>query len=390
MAYTLIFSIAFLIGFIIFTNGEHRWYEYCMVFFIGLFHAVLHENENRAVPAGLLALTANYLSVLFLWLVSRKSPYKLIGFMFFFIIIIGFNESVMIGTLALIVGIEVVLGNINFYEIFIYLPMIIWMPLMRKQLGHFFGLISRSKDTRRDYIFAILALVMIKISVLNRILYLSGISPLTDLDYMMGIIVTVIDLPFLFYIIFKYIKHKNIELTQEEQKMVVEANNHLLDDIRKSQHDYNNVLMMFQEYLNEPESEDTIYDALLTVKLYELADADISCNIDIHDEFKHKDNLSVMIVLGILIDNAKDYLKSHLKMNKHVDIAITNHNIEISNPVDSDDVIDFERVFDQGYSSKGLTRGFGLSNAVQLLQEMGASIRCKHNQDRITFYVEDL
>lgn len=80
----------------------------------------------------------------------------------------------------------------------------------------------------------------------------------------------------------------------------------------------------------------------------------------------------IVRILGILLDNAIEYVHSHPQYAQAVTCAFINHehSIEliIENP--TSELIDLDQIFELGYSTKGSDHGFGLSNVSELVRQI--------------------
>ncbi|MGI3100831.1 sensor histidine kinase [Companilactobacillus alimentarius] len=102
-----------------------------------------------------------------------------------------------------------------------------------------------------------------------------------------------------------------------------------------------------------------------------------SRKIDFHlelmrDNYQFKtDSLITVRILGILIDNALEYVDSFTTGDKRITCAITQNSqtteITIDNPLKDD--INLKNIFKSGYSTKISHSGFGLSNVRKLISQ---------------------
>jgi len=99
-------------------------------------------------------------------------------------------------------------------------------------------------------------------------------------------------------------------------------------------------------------------------------------------------------IVGNLLENAMEYVMSHEEGLQRIYFHLENREdlkgyiFRISNPYQDKDV-DFEKFFNQGYSSKASSgRGYGLSIVKQLVEQYNGKIEVRKEGPNITFQVE--
>lgn len=176
-------------------------------------------------------------------------------------------------------------------------------------------------------------------------------------------------------------------------------------EFKKFKHDYNNLLLSLKTLIDGNDSDQlkSYYEelkqqsivqqtndaqmmvatdkidnepvrGLLIQKFFAAQKLDIKFSIETPETAIKLTNHVVPIVriLGILLDNAIEYVHSHPQYAQAVTCAFINHehSIEliIENP--TSELIDLDQIFELGYSTKGSDHGFGLSNVSELVRQI--------------------
>ena len=83
-------------------------------------------------------------------------------------------------------------------------------------------------------------------------------------------------------------------------------------------------------------------------------------------------------MLGILIDNACEKVLEDEKEEKRIRVVFRESNesikISVSNPSQKLSYSEIDKLFEEGYSSKGENRGLGLARCLQLVKKYNADI----------------
>lgn len=209
---------------------------------------------------------------------------------------------------------------------------------------------------------------------------------------------------------------KNREL--ELQNIYGEMYKNLLGEVRRKQHDYKNQLNtiysmhmvldsrdelgeMQREYLNELQINQK-YESIVTncsnhilagyfyyrFLLCEKNGIEINYNIAINQAECCFALHEIIELLGILIDNACEKVLEEENGDKKVHIEFIESNefvkISISNPAEYLSYSEIDRIFEEGYSSKGENRGLGLARCMELINKYNAeivvqNIQCKED-----------
>lgn len=182
----------------------------------------------------------------------------------------------------------------------------------------------------------------------------------------------------------------NVEL----QNMYGKAYEDLLNQVRRKQHDYNNQLTtiysmytiantfdelkcMQENYLGIIDKEREFDDILINCDnsiiagyLYSMCikfkSEGIRLNVDvkIHEKEINNKTKDILEVLGILLDNAMEYLVTNDDYERLIDLKIYQKDektcIEIRNPSIHMSYEKIGKMFKRGYSTKGEDRGIGL------------------------------
>lgn len=220
------------------------------------------------------------------------------------------------------------------------------------------------------------------------------------------------------------IEKKNYEL--EMQRVYGGTYEKLLAEVRRKQHDYKNQLgaiysmhlvansldelvNMQKEYSNNLQS-DCKFDSILTccdnsilagyiyykciacekegiVVDYDIKLEQASCCFALHE---------IIEILGILIDNACENFATEQNTGKQIELKFQEDEEEIvfsvSNPAKYASFSDIEKMFTQGYSSKGKNRGIGLARVLELMKKYGAEVKVfnssKDEMNWINFTIE--
>jgi two-component system sensor histidine kinase AgrC len=176
-------------------------------------------------------------------------------------------------------------------------------------------------------------------------------------------------------------------------------------EFKKFKHDYNNLLLSLKTLIDGNDSDQlkSYYEelkqqsivqqtndaqmmvatdkidnepvrGLLIQKFFAAQKLDIKFSIETPETAIKLTNHVVPIVriLGILLDNAIEYVHCHPQYAQAVTCAFINHehSIEliIENP--TSELIDLDQIFELGYSTKGSDHGFGLSNVSELVRQI--------------------
>lgn len=197
----------------------------------------------------------------------------------------------------------------------------------------------------------------------------------------------------------------NIRKQNSQLNNYMESIEQQYTEFKKFKHDYNNLLLSLKTLIDGNDSDQlkSYYEelkqqsivqqtndaqmivatdkidnepvrGLLIQKFFAAQKLDIKFSIETPETAIKLTNHVVPIVriLGILLDNAIEYVHSHPQYAQAVTCAFINHehSIEliIENP--TSELIDLDQIFELGYSTKGSDHGFGLSNVSELVRQI--------------------
>lgn len=197
---------------------------------------------------------------------------------------------------------------------------------------------------------------------------------------------------------FKKIKFENEQFTDYMHSLELINN-----DMQKFRHDHGNILFTMQGYIDTNDfdglkeyfkkhifsiEEDTLkknkqlanlsklkitgIKGLILTKTLQAEKEGISVNIEVPDIIK-KINMNIIDIariLGIFLDNAIE-ANNQIDFQKEIDIAffknVSNSLIIVIENPRSEETINIAEIFAEGFSTKGINRGKGLSNAKNIL-----------------------
>lgn len=209
-----------------------------------------------------------------------------------------------------------------------------------------------------------------------------------------------------------YLSSKNFKKESNIQKIKFENEQftdymHSLElinnDMQKFRHDHANILYTMQGYIDAGDfealksyfkkhifsvEEDTLkknkqlanlsklqitgIKGLILTKTLQAEKEGIAVSIEVPDviEVINMNSIDIARILGVFLDNAIE-ATNQIKSQKEIDIAFfkSENNpliIIIENPI-SENSVDMEKIFSEGYSTKGINRGKGLSNVKNIL-----------------------
>ena len=202
-----------------------------------------------------------------------------------------------------------------------------------------------------------------------------------------------------------YLKEKN----EKQQRQFLEKYTANLEEnytqLRKFKHDYQNILLSMGEYIIEDDreglkeyyekivlktgqeimSDNMRFDGLENIKvpairsltyqkLVKAQQLGIETNLEVRDPFSKVavDIITVVRILGILLDNA---IEATADQNKGI-ISIAyvvqsdgDLEVIVQNTVKNDNQVELNKIFEDGYTTKGNGHGKGLSNVKKLVDE---------------------
>lgn len=223
----------------------------------------------------------------------------------------------------------------------------------------------------------------------------------------------------------KYELHtKQLELDMNQK--YGQAYDELLSELRRKQHDYKNqisalysmhitagsmeeLVSMQRQYSEELGSMDD-FDYILNSKgnpiligyVYnKCAQASregvkIKSRLNMSADYKGVPITKVIEMLGILLDNAREYCLNNDMKDKFLKLVVEDMcgklNIEVCNPSEYMSYSSLEKIFDEGYSTKGKGRGMGLYSLKRIVEQYSGKLLAenyKENNDNwIRFRVE--
>ncbi len=189
----------------------------------------------------------------------------------------------------------------------------------------------------------------------------------------------------------------------EQLKFYTDLVEGLIDDSNKFKHDYNNVLVSFSGYLRDRDYKgldnyfedlvdinnqlavnniaalkginDSGIKGLITMKINQIIAENIDFDLEVHDDIDFSvGTLDLSRIIGVFLDNAKEAaMTSNAKkvklgiLNEDGDVSIFIANTYKDKPILGD-------IFKQGFSSKGNSRGFGLSNVKEIIDSKYSNV----------------
>lgn len=197
-----------------------------------------------------------------------------------------------------------------------------------------------------------------------------------------------------------------------------------IEKIRSKQHDYKNMInaVLSQHYtcktmeelvgeqkkycdilLEDARKQDVIDIGNKAVSAFiftKKKDAQVhGINILYRGKIKFEDESAYFImkqmeILGNLLDNATEATEQRNCEKRIIVRAVEDdrrYGFEVMNPIEEDEVIDFSKIMQRGYSSKGNNRGYGLSNVKEICEEidceLSVTLKKYENQKWICFRV---
>lgn len=201
------------------------------------------------------------------------------------------------------------------------------------------------------------------------------------------------------------LEKKRLEL--EMQEIYGDAYKDLISEVRRKQHDFTNQLgAIYSMHLTAKTLEDLIkeqqkygnvllrssqYDKILTgcnnsilagylyykCVAYEKSNVHVDCQIHVDMAYCSLSLHEIIEILGILLTNAFENYKADIEEKRIGLIVQENTNnlmIEVSNEVKELAMKEIDKMFHEGYSSKGKNRGFGLARVKQLVSKVEADL----------------
>ncbi|WP_027625740.1 sensor histidine kinase [Clostridium lundense] len=204
----------------------------------------------------------------------------------------------------------------------------------------------------------------------------------------------------------------------EEQKKYDSMVTSLTQEIRKKQHEFKNHLntikgmidvsddeelkVKFNIYVNEVNKsvkkiEELAYINSLIIKgivytnIEESKRKDISFNFDIKNNVIENilNDQEMSVVLNNLLNNAFEAVMNAEKRNVVLKIYNENGkgNIIVKNNINKSELKNISRIFDEGYSSKGSGRGYGLNNVKDIVEKNNGKIELDFEDSMIIFKI---
>lgn len=139
--------------------------------------------------------------------------------------------------------------------------------------------------------------------------------------------------------------------------------------------------------------EDPIIKALLLTKISLAKEKEICLNLQKGSNLMEKHNNiysdDLIIIIGNLIENSVDSLNLFKNRKKVIDIKIseTKNNIFISITDNGEKIVDSQKIFQMGYSSKGNNRGSGLALIKNLVSLYHGKIDIIEESEQKTFNI---
>jgi len=156
-----------------------------------------------------------------------------------------------------------------------------------------------------------------------------------------------------------------------------------------------NIRIKLDEENNEVQKiEDPVIKALLLTKISLAKEKQIFLNIKNNSNLmKQHNNINsddLIVIIGNLIENAMESYGLNVTLKKEINIKLSEdeNKIHIFVTDNGEKILNINRIFQMGYSSKGEKRGSGLALVKNLVSLYGGKINIMDEQTQKTFYIE--
>lgn len=300
------------------------------------------------------------------------------------------------------------LANINSNVIMIVLTLII---------SNIFGIKKhfRIDTSRKKFIYLHIAYMIAMLSIIIIQVYVYKHNRIENLD----VVSTVFTLTVLIYLfmnigfmklgkMFGVERDERLkrEIELERMKVYTDIIENLIDDQRRFRHDFKNMMLPINSYIEENDMEslksylknelmlenkkidmevlyclkhikDTALKGIISSKVTTMVNMGIDVNVNIIEDIEEAcmDTIEMARVIGIIIDNAMEAAIESKK--KSVSISVLDDGDEISIIVDNsiDYKPDISKIFENGYSTKGAGRGLGLATVRDIINKVNTCVK---------------
>ena len=387
-----------------------NWKEYLLISTVlGIIVTpILEVNFNGAI----LALIMIFIFTIFISKIEKREKISVFFEMcvaHLILIVLQFISSMIIYMLA---------GN-NVYSNSIFIPVMIIIFILILFLGRLTKvlkinleeLINKQPQINILVVNIILVIFLVKLFILNFVI---------EMNIMLQIVLILSLLMLINFFYFISIVKRNRKSKKEEiEKNIDPLIDDLINKMRAREHEYKNHLNMIycmvqvcnenelkekvKDYVgsitsNEDELskiariDNTIIKAILfsKVKLAESYEVEFRYNIESSLENISLDNSELTVLLANLLNNAIE--SSGLCKEKYVELDIYEEDDEyiiyLKNSIEDLEKESTKRMFKEGYSTKGINRGYGLFNIKSILDKHKGNIYFNVEDSYIEFNIE--
>jgi Signal transduction histidine kinase regulating citrate/malate metabolism len=306
------------------------------------------------------------------------------------VLILGYNIDI-----EDIFNFNILLHNVNYSFILIYLAILLLFGLLRRYIPLSFP--DDNVEERNFNGIYIIILINILIKIINDLNVNYGIKLISFVSINFFIL--------MFYIINNKLDIKNIkdelELNEKEKKITeltlyIETIEELVEKYREFKHDYKNIVLGIgvdslkeNDLLDKLSREvvgDKSYDAFINLK--DISYIPLKSILSYYIMLSIKENVEVSLitigeikecnisevefsrVMGIILENAlEETLKNdNKKLEIYVEAGENNLNITVANTFKREQ-LNMDKIYDKGYSTKGENRGLGLYNLKSIVDK---------------------
>lgn len=392
---------------------------------MALIYAIICFIVKNNVPMGLNTIILTLTISIIIHIYYKVSIIRCFTATIITVVMLLFLEVISIAGINLMgINLEFILQNQSFKILIYYIPISIMFIIIR--LFRYRNFIKEIDNNSKLYknkeiekvIFYISLFIMIIIGIIVLLIYNNR-----DLNYSMEqfliLFLTfsfILILIYLMLILINYNKRKvlndiEVNLMQNNLKQMEDT----IDVLRLQRHDYMNHLQVILMQVSSGKNEDarnyilgisnndnsginyfstgnSYMDAILNTKKRRALKYSIqltACIDSLLEDIELSDSELSSILLNI-IDNAIDELKKHNKDYKyiHVDVYKASYNYNISVKNNGGKIEDIKKIFELGYSSKGVRRGYGLYSIKKLLETYNCGIEVYSDEMETEFNIQ--
>ncbi|MCR6514424.1 MAG: sensor histidine kinase [Clostridium sp.] len=222
------------------------------------------------------------------------------------------------------------------------------------------------------------------------------------IQYLISLIALICVNVYSYKVIYKELEEKKELKALAEYRLVL---NDLLEQFRANEHEYKNHLATITSIIELSEDKDliksiknyidgsinldmysnlkyidnVIIKAVVYNKIKECEKRDITFSFDIRTSLKYisMEDSEISIVLNNLLNNAIEAIENETVKEIRLTITKLKHSYKIivSNTINKEKIIEIDKMFKKGESTKGKGRGYGLFNVNELVQKHGGTIQ---------------